>query len=129
MKSGYLPLFVLLALYVGFEGYAASRARHRTKADYIYPRLVAASTATTLCGDASKADRARFDAVMDRERSRLRRELTADDSEAASAGVEEQIAALTSAAEARMVATVEGEGCGAAAVTRSLGQFEIYKSK
>ena len=128
-KPGYLMFFVFLAAYAGFEAFAASRARPRTKADYIYPQLVAARTAVTRCGDASEADRASFDAVMDRERSRLRRELTADGSKADSAGVDEQMAALASAAEGGLVATVEGEGCGAEAVTRSLRHFEIYKSK
>ncbi len=129
MKPGYVALFILFAAYAGMEAVAVSRARHRTKADYIYPQLVAARTAVTRCGDASEADRASFDAVMGRERSRLRRELIADGSDADSAGVEEQIAALARAAEGGLVATVDEEGCGAEAVTRSLRHFEIYKGK
>lgn len=129
MKPGYIAFFLLLAAYVGFEAMTVSRARHRTKADYIYPQLVAARAAVIRCGEASEADRASFDAVMDRERSRLRRELTAEGSEADSARVEEQIEALASAAEGDLVATVESEGCGAAAVLRSLRHFEIYKAK
>ncbi|MEM8607403.1 MAG: hypothetical protein AAGF92_09870 [Myxococcota bacterium] len=130
MKPGYIIFFGLVALYVGVEAVAMSRARHRMKADYIYPRIVTARTAATRCGEVSEADLARFDVVMDRERRRLRRELTADGSEADFAvDVEEQIRVLASAAEADLVATVEGEGCGAEAVTRSLRHFEIYKTK
>ncbi len=129
MSARYLPFVLILAAYFGVEALAISRARHRTKADYIYPQLVAAAVAIERCGEASPDERARFDAVTARERRRLVRELGAGEPPPDSAEVEGRIATLRGAAEAELVAALETEGCDGPSARRSLGHFRIYKSK
>jgi hypothetical protein len=124
-----LPAVLIIAGYLGLEAWAASRARPRMEADYIYPHLVEARVAAERCGGIPSEQAAGFDRVLERALARLQRELATAEPPLDAAAVDAVIAALSRSAEGDAAAALEPGGCDGPAAWHLLRRHQIYSRK
>jgi len=123
-----LPAVLIVAVYLGLETVAISRARHRMEPDYIYQRLVEARVAAERCGGIAPDQEAGFERVLERALARLQRERATAAPPVAGAAIEAEIADLTRSGELEAVAALES-GCDSPEARQLLGRHRIYSRK
>jgi hypothetical protein len=129
VKSGLIPIVVLIGGYLAFEAHVLNKAAYRLEPLYLYDQFVIAGEAAVRCGDPPAAELDQFTrnlkATERRTLAALResRPDTADDALAA------ELAARRATRVAETSAEIERLGCDAPETRAMLKRYEIRAAR
>lgn len=129
MKKEALVGILVVAGYVGLEGYAASRAAHRMEPLFIFDQFIRADRAVEVCGGHDETTRERFARNLEVVRRNAERDLADAHPKADPGDAEAMAKARANEKRAEVDAEIDAEGCDGKAVWTHRKRFEIWSRK